>query len=531
MNLESTFIILFCIASAVAIATQRLRLPYTVALLVAGLFLGALHTIEPPHLTKDLLFAIFLPGLLFEAAFHLDFGEFRKNALFIGALAVPGLILVVLLTALISVTVIGGTGIVPGFTWPAALVFGALIAATDPIAVVSIFRTVNVPTRLSVLVEGESLINDGTSVVVLTLILAYVAGTTPTAVGLGTSFLTITAGGLMIGGAVGILAALVTKRIDDSMIEITLTVIAAYGSFVLAEQLHLSGVIATVAAGMTSGNYARHVGMSPTTRIAVESFWEYVAFALNSAVFLLLGFSVELIDLAGTWRAIMVGFFAVAAARSAVVFAVLFMLKPTRERVPAVWGAVLTWGGLRGALSLVLALALPRDIPFRDILITMTAGVVLTSILAQGITMGPLLRRLGVAGGKDSSMAYETARGDLRLANALLAEIDRMARVHATTSDVLDPIRRAYEERRDRARARMAGLRVEGTDVAEVERLRAVRHLLTIERNALSEASRDGGLGSAVYGKLAASAADRLVRLESGQFSDPAQLLDGVVLD
>ncbi|MEO5590046.1 MAG: cation:proton antiporter, partial [Gemmatimonadaceae bacterium] len=367
--------------------------------------------------------------------------------------------------------------------------------------------------------------------VVLTLILAYVSGATPTVGGLAASFLTIAAGGLLVGAGVGVLAALVTKRIDDSMIEITLTVIAAYGSFVLAEQLHLSGVIATVTAGMTSGNYARHVGMSPTTRIAVESFWEYIAFALNSAVFLLLGFSVEFVDLAGAWKPILLGFLAVLIARAAVVFGVIGLLRRTRERVPAVWGVVLTWGGLRGALSLVLALALPLDMPFRNLLITMTAGVVLLSILAQGITMAPLLRKLGIAAGADTSLEYETARGDLRLANAALSEVDRMGAIHAATPDVLEPIRTAYEARRTRARNRMAELRVDRDDVSEIERLRAVRHLLTVERNALSEASRDGGLGSVVHGKLASNAADRLVRLETGEFDDSTQLLDGISLD
>ena len=207
----------------------------------------------------------------------------------------------------------------------------------------------------------------------------------------------IVGGGLAIGVLVGLGISQVIRQIDDPMIEITLTTVAAYGSFLAAEQFGFSGVIATVAAGMLCGNYAARTGMSPSTRIAVETFWEYIAFALNSIVFLLVGLHVHVRELANSWQLVIVAYGAVTLARAGVVFAVLALERSRRrEAWPTSWGAVITWGGMRGSLSMVLALALPPALPYRDLLITVTFGVVLLSILLQGLTMGPLLRRLGI---------------------------------------------------------------------------------------------------------------------------------------
>lgn len=396
MNLETSFVLLFSIATAVAIAVRRLRVPYTVALVVVGLGLGALHVLRVPHLTKDFLFALILPGLLFEAAFNLDAREFLRNRLAIGSLAVPGVIVSIALTAAIVSPVMSALELDRGFDWRYGLVFGALIAATDPIAVVALFKRLRVPNRLSVLVEAESLLNDGTSVVFFTLILAFVGGAATTFGTLVVQFATIVGGGVFAGAILGVAATQITKRIDEPVIEITLTVIAAYGSFVLAEQFHCSGVIATVVAGMLCGSYGRRTGMSPATRTAVDAFWEYATFALNSIVFLLIGFEVHVGALVGSWREIGVAYVATLAARLGVVAAVTTTLRMTGDGLPHTWTAVLTWGGVRGALSLVLALALPANFPHRQQLITMTFGVVLLSLLAQGLSMAWLLRRLGI---------------------------------------------------------------------------------------------------------------------------------------
>ena len=304
MDNATVFILLFIIATAVAIGVRRFRIPYTVALVLAGLLLGSAHFIQPPHLTKTLLFTVFLPGLLFEAAFHLDFQQFWRNRETIISLAVPGVVAAIAVTTLVLTPVANLLALVKNFTWKHALVFGALIAATDPIAVVAIFKKLGTPKRLSLIMEGESLINDGTGIVFFTLSLSLLAGNKISIIGLGVDFISIVGVGIVIGGAVGFTASQIIKRVDDTMIQITLTTLAAYGAFMAAEQFHYSGVIATVTAGLLCGNYGSQVSVNPSSRIAIESFWEYIAFALNSIVFLLIGFEVGLGLLVASWKPI-----------------------------------------------------------------------------------------------------------------------------------------------------------------------------------------------------------------------------------
>ncbi len=525
MAFENAFIILFCIATAVALAVRRYKVPYTVALVLTGLGLGALHVIEAPHLTKELLFAVFLPGLLFEAAFHMDVAKVRENAKTILSLAVPGVIVAIGLTALLTSLVVRAFQVDPTFTISYGLVLGALVAATDPIAVVALFRSLNVPRRLSLLVEGESLLNDGTAIVFFTLILAFVTGETTTLASLITSFFFTTIGGALVGVAVGALASQVTKRVDEPTIEITLTVIAAYGSFVAAEHIHVSGVIATVAAGMVCGNYGRNYGMSPTTRLAVESFWEYIAFALNSIVFLLIGFDVPVASLGTYWAEIMAAVVAMMAARFGVVFAVTTLLRRTAERVPSSWSSVLAWGGIRGGLSIVLALGLPRDLPHRDQLVTMTVGVVLISILLQGITMAPLLRRLGLTKNPTGEREFERERAELRVASLAMGEIQRMLERHSISERDAESLTTTYRARLQNSRARLDEMASNEPDLQVRRRYLAVRHLLALEKAAVTEDLREEAIVPDTYEALSIDLASRLVRLESGSYTDPVELL------
>lgn len=331
--------------------TRWLKFPYTVALVLTGLCLGALHIIEPPHLTKELLYAVFLPGLIFEAAFQLDVRKYWQNKLAIHTLAVPGVAVAIGLTALVLHTLDSVLHVAHAFSGKDALVFAALIAATDPIAVVGLFRELGAPKRLTVLIEAESLLNDGTAVVFFTLILGVVSGGDYSLVSAGIEFGRVVGLGIAVGLGAGYFASLLAKRVDDPMIEITLSTIATYGSFVVAEYFHGSGILATVAAGMLFGSYGLRVGTTPSTRIALTSFWAYVAFALNSVIFLLIGFEVRLSALLHYWRAILIAYLAVTVGRAMLVYLVSLFLRRTRESIPWAWSAVLTWGGLRGALS------------------------------------------------------------------------------------------------------------------------------------------------------------------------------------
>jgi CPA1 family monovalent cation:H+ antiporter len=513
---ETIFLVLFIVATTVAITARRLRIPYTVGLVLAGILLGIVQAFRAPPLTKDLLFSIFLPGLLFEAAFHLDCTAFWRNRMSILSLAVPGVVAATALTTVILSPIVETFHVVAGFNWHYALVFGALIAATDPIAVMAMFKSLGAPKRLTVLIEGESLLNDGTGIVFLTLSLSLVAGNRVAAGGLVLDFITIVGMGVIIGTAVGLAVSQVIRQVDDPMIEITLTTIAAYGAFVAAEHFGYSGVIATVSAGMFCGNYGARTGMSPSTRVAVETFWEYIAFALNSIVFLLIGFEVNLGALLASWPIILIAYLAVTAGRGMVILGVFGLLRLTRERLPASWRAVLIWGGLRGGLPMVLVLSLPPGFPYRELLVSMTFGVVVISILLQGLTMPPLLRWLNIVQGHEDRMLYEYTRGKIQASHAALAELAHMPQARLGDISTIAALRQEYEARMAQNEAQISALHFDAEHLHNEEIQWARRHLLQVEKDQVIGAFHHGTLNQEVYERLLADIDARLLRLESG---------------
>jgi len=520
VGIEGGFILLFIVATAVAIAVRRLQLPYTVALVLAGLVLGALHLFPAPHLTRDLLFSVFLPGLLFEAAFHIDLRDFWRNRIMITALAVPGVVASTALVALILAPVAQALNVAHGFNWRYALVFGALISATDPIAVVSLFRTMGAPRRLTMLVDGESLLNDGTSIVFFTLSLSLLAGTVVGPGHIALQFVSIVGMGAVIGGAIGAAASIIMRRVDDPMIEITLTTIAAYGAFIAAESLGYSGVIATVAAGTLCGNFGARTGMSPSTRIASATFWEYVVFALNSIVFLLIGFEISLPMLLTDWLPIVLAYTVVTASRALVICASRALLGRTRERFPWRWTAVITWGGLRGALPMVLALSLPDTFAYRELIVSMTFGVVVLSILIQGVTMPVLLRRLGLNGESPDQLAYETHRVESLTADSVLQELEHMSGRRLVSAQILEPFREEYQRRLEGAGEKLQKLTLDARLLRRRERARVRRHLLVIERDRTMQAFQQGIIGRKGRDRLLADIDARMVETEPENETD-----------
>jgi CPA1 family monovalent cation:H+ antiporter len=525
MSTESVFILLFIIATAVAIFARWWHVPYTVGLVLAGLLLGFVHILPAPELTQELLFAVFLPGLVFEAAFHLDYSEFVHNCWAIILLAVPGVVGTMAGTAAILVPAAHSLGFAAGFDWRYGLVFGALIAATDPISVVAMLRTLGAPRRLALLMEGESLLNDGTGIVFFVLSLAVVSGTAVSAGDLTLQFIEIVGLGALMGIAVGTAVSQVIRHVNEPVIEITLTTIAAYGAFILADHFHYSGIIATVAAGMVCGNYGAPVGMSASTRVAVETFWQYVAFALNSIVFLLIGFELNVRSLLSHWLMILIAYLAVLLARGVVVLGVAGLLHRTRERFPLSWGVVQIWGGLRGALPMVLALSLPRDFAYRELVINMTFGVVAISILVHGLSMSPLLRLLGIVRGRERRLAYELARGRVRMARSALAELDRVARTGAADADILDSIHAEYDAQLHAASEEIHGVHLKRDEILREEQRAIRRQLILVEKRELIEALHAGLITSDVYAQLLADADARLLAADSEPPPPPAQTI------
>lgn len=502
---ETLIIELLLVVSLVAIAVRRLRVPYTVALVVVGLVLtfgGSLRL----DLTPELILALFVPPLIFEAAFHLEFAALRRNLRPILLLAVAG---VLLTTALVGAIVAWGTGL----TLASGLVFGALIAATDPVAVIALFRALGAPKALTVLVEGESLLNDGTAIVVFNVLLAFALslaarGAQPPALpdlllSAVVDFVRVAAGGVLIGLALGWLTAQVIARLDDYLIETTLTTVLAFGSYLLAERLHLSGVLAVVAAGIVCGSLGLQ-GMSPTTRIVLFNFWEYLAFIANSLVFLLIGLDINLPDLLAQLGPIGVAVAAVLLSRALVVYGLTWLSNRRRPRIPLRYQHVQYWGGLRGAISLALALSLPASFADRDLVLVMTFGVVLFTLLIQGTTMHSLLKVLGLIEREEAQLEYERRHGRLMAARAAR---ERIVALHE--EGVISP---ATWERLDaelgprvqaHLEAQQALLRAQpALQAAELDDAR--REALRAERTTLAELHSSGVLSEQVYGELIA---------------------------
>jgi CPA1 family monovalent cation:H+ antiporter len=395
VHLEISLLVLLAIAAAVATLSARVRMPYAILLIIAGLALSNVTSFSGPQLTKDLLFLVVLPGLLFEGAFKLDFAEFWQARYSILMLAVPGLVVSTLLSALLLWLGVNELR-VGSVTFNEALAFGALISATDPISVLSLFRSLGVDNKLCVLVEGESLFNDGTAVVVFTLVLGFAAGGDTGWMHITWEFVRITGLAALVGTVIGVAAGVVTRSIDDPMIELTVTLLSAYGAFIVAELMGVSGVIACVMAGLVTGNWGAR-WMSAATRAAVDSFWTYTAFLLNSFIFLLIGTEIHLTTLVHYLPEILLGWIAINISRAAIVYLKYLIMRASGGRdFPLSWATLLTWGGLRGGLSMVLALALPRSFVHRELILHTTYGVVLLTLLVQGLTMKPLVCALGL---------------------------------------------------------------------------------------------------------------------------------------
>jgi CPA1 family monovalent cation:H+ antiporter len=509
MILEEKIILLLIIAAVVALVAGRLKLPYTVALVLAGLGMGLAHVELGLHLTKDLVFAVFLPALLFEAAFHLDISHFRRNAGPILVLAVLGVIISILITGGLTFLgvnyILGASDFLIGF----ALVFGALISATDPISVLAIFKELGLPHRLNLVVEGESLFNDGTAVVMFSLILAAVVkhdahGVTVreiSAVWVGAQFIKEVFGGAAVGLAAGLALSYLTSRVEDHLLEIMLTTILAYGTYIIAEHLHVSGVIGVVAAGMMSGNYGTRIGMSPTTKISVIAFWEYAAFVVNSLIFLLIGMEVKVGQLLEYKFHILVAWLSVLLARAIAVNLLFPVISRFFHGLPWRWSPVLVWGGLRGSLSMALALSLDRDMPYREMIMSMTFGVVILSILGQALTIKPLLRLLGMMGERDRQ-DYEELRARIKSTHAVITELDVLYNSRSISRTVRDKLLDEYEKRLRSYEESIAELHEEDRIIHAEEDMSMRHHLLAVEKDSLREAFQQGLVSEAAFKKL-----------------------------
>ncbi len=504
-------IMLLIAASLIAMVTRRLRLPYTIALVFGGFLIDIVHVplIDAPGgasnwLTPEIIFMVFLPGLLFEAGININVRHLLEN--------ITPILLVSVLGVVIATAATGyGIHAVTDMPLNAALVFGALISATDPISVLALFKQLGVSKRLSVLVEGESLFNDGTAVVLFQILLAAGAtGDLSLSAGIG-RFLVVSLGGAAIGVGLGYVASRVTERIDDPQIEITLTTILAYGSFLLAEHFHLSGVIATVAAGLMIGNFGAAIGMSSRTRVALWSFWEYVGFVVNSLIFLLIGIEVHILDLIAYWQPILAAIVVVLVARALAVYLLVPISNRFSEPIPPAWRHVMLWGGIHGGVSIALALSLAVDFPNRPLILAMTFGVVAFSIVVQGLTITPLMAKLGIESGDEDE--YDRTRVRQMAVAAAIEELERLRNTHQLTPPVFDKLRTQLNEDQMRVEDQIKQLHQEDAHWADEEERIARSRLIRAERTAIQRAATDGLISHHTAEAMAARADEELEKL------------------
>jgi monovalent cation:H+ antiporter, CPA1 family len=382
--------LLLLVACLIAMISRRVGLPYSVGLVAAGLLIALIPEAPQFTLSRDLIFNILLPPLVFEAALQLPWKDFRRELPVTLTLAMAGV-------ALAALVVAGGLHYWLDWSWIGASLFAVLIAATDPVAVIAAFKEMSADKRLCMLVESESLLNDGVVAVGFAVLASVAAGASAGIATVVPSFLWTMFGGALVGAAVSGLVLLLAGRTNDHLVEITLTTLAAYGSFLIAERLHASGVLASLTAGLLIGNLGALGSISQSGRPHVLAAWEFFAFVANSFVFLLIG-----IQLVGVpinrlgWETAAIAILLVLVGRAVAVYPLSNLFRPSKLRVPFAFQNVLFWGGLRGALALALALAVPPSVPERGPIILSAFVVVAFSIFVQGLTMPWLVERLGL---------------------------------------------------------------------------------------------------------------------------------------
>lgn len=379
---------LLLIAAMVAMAARRLKVPYTVGLMLTGIILAVSpFPSDDISMTRELIFTIFLPPLIYEAAIHIKWHELRRDLPVILTFATVG----VLLSAAVTTA---GMYYLAGWELQSSILFGVLIAATDPVSVIATFKEAGVQGRLRLLVEAESLFNDSAAAIAFTLALVFATHGRITASETMQTLLFTTVGGVLCGVLVAGAVLILAGRTDDHLIEITLTTVAAYGSFLLAEQFHLSGVLASLVAGVMTGNFGSLGSFTDKGRESVVSFWEFIAFVVNSLIFMLIGIRGAYQDFTNLLIPIAIAILFVLLGRAIAIYPLSALFKRTSLQVSSNHQHILFWGGLRGALALALALGLPPEIPQREAIVTVAFGVVAFSIFTQGVTIVPFLRKL-----------------------------------------------------------------------------------------------------------------------------------------
>jgi CPA1 family monovalent cation:H+ antiporter len=495
--------LILVVAGMLAIA-PTLRIPYPILLVLGGLVIGVVPGMPEFELDPELVFFAVLPPLLYGAAFFTSLRDLRASMRPIGLLAVG---LVVVTTVAVAAV---AHAFVDGLSWSAAFVLGAIVSPTDPLAATSIARRLGVPQKLVTIVEGESLVNDGTGLVLYRVAVAAVVTGSFSAFYTGGLFVVSAGGGIAVGLAVGWLVRQIRRRLDNPPAEITISLLTGYVAFIPAELMGVSAVLAAVTAGVYLGWHTPEL-TTPQVRLQGLAVWEIVQYMLNALLFVLIGLQLPVVldALGDIPAATLLGYAAlvsatVIAVRFAWVFAVLHAPKWIARRMSNWRGAVfVSWAGMRGAVSLAAALALPlatddgESFPGRELILFLTFSVILATLVGMGLTMPYVIRVLGLE--DDHIEEREDAEARIRAAEAALARLDELLAEDWVREDTAERLRGAYRFRTDRFRARLD----DGDDGAienrsqDYQRLR--RELLDAERQALVDLRRSGAISNEVW--------------------------------
>ncbi len=508
-------LVLLIAATALAILARRLSIPYPILLVIGGLVLGLVPGLPRVELEPDLVFLLFLPPILFGAGYFTSIRDFKANLRPIGLLAV-GLVLVT--TTVVAVV---AQALIPGLGWAPAFALGAIVAPPDAVAATAVFQRLGVPRRVVTILEGESLINDATALVAYRFAVAAAVTGAFSIVNAGFSLVLVAAGGILLGLAVGWVVSRITEQVDDPVFSVVITILAPIAAYLPAEELGLSGVLATVAAGIYLGRHAPR-RMSSEVRIAGAAAWQVLLFLINGAVFILIGFQLPAVldalggrpaeELIGLGLAISA---TVILVRIAWVFPATYLPRRlsarirTKDPYPQPRNVFLvSWAGMRGVVSLAAALALPRTLPDgspfpeRDLLIFLTFAVILATLVGQGLTLPLVIRRLGIAG--EGGDVHEEAHARIYLAEAAVARIERLAQEWPTHLELVDALRAQYAHRSEHLGAH-GDEDGEPTDEAERELLehRQIRlAVIEAEREALLRLRESGGVTDDVFRRV-----------------------------
>jgi Na+/H+ antiporter len=507
-DVETVLVVLLVAVVVLAAAARAVNIPYPIVLVVGGLFLGFVPGLPDVALEPELVLVLFLPPLLYSAAFFANLHDLKQDLRSISLLAV-GLVLATMCTVAVV-----AHELIDGMPWGAAFALGAIVAPTDPVAATAVARRLGVPRRIINVIEGESLVNDGTALVAYRVAVSAAVGGTFSLLDASVEFVLGALGGIAIGLAVGWVISEIRRRIDDIPIEVTISLLSGYAGYLPAEAIDASGVLAAVTVGVVLGWRAPQISTA-SMRLTGYAIWEILVFLLNALLFVLIGLQLPMIldGLSGEPTITLLGYaaavsLAVIVTRIAWVNVVTYLIRAIdrrpqqRERRqgwrPRLIGA---WAGMRGSVSLAAALALPTDFPERNIVLFLTFSVIFVTLVLQGLTLPLLIRRLGVR--DDGADAREELLGRRAAVDAALLRLDELSAEEWTRDETAERMRAMYEYRRNRLAAR-AG-EADDSDRIEHRSLKyqkMVRSVLDAQREEIVRLRNSGAISNDVMHRL-----------------------------